>query len=60
MCRSSLSHGSALALTVSKWNKELFVMSNPVVFFDVTAGGSPVGRIEMTVSAAMGLSMQKS
>ena len=28
-------------------------MSNPVVFFDVTAGGSPVGRIEMTVSAAM-------
>ena len=27
-------------------------MSNPVVFFDVTAGGSPVGRIEMTVSAA--------
>lgn len=25
-------------------------MSNPVVFFDVTAGGSPVGRIEMTVS----------
>ncbi len=29
-------------------------MSNPVVFFDVTAGGSPVGRVEMTVSAAMG------
>ena len=28
-------------------------MSNPVVFFDVTAGGSPVGRIEMTVSAAV-------
>lgn len=30
-------------------------MSNPVVFFDVTAGGSPVGRIEMTVSAAISL-----
>ena len=27
-------------------------MSNPVVFFDVTAGGNSVGRIEMTVSAA--------
>ncbi|KAL0032971.1 hypothetical protein WJX77_008958 [Trebouxia sp. C0004] len=26
-------------------------MSNPVVFFDVTAGGSPVGRIEMTLRA---------
>lgn len=25
-------------------------MSNPVVFFDVTAGGKPLGRIEMTVS----------
>lgn len=24
-------------------------MSNPVVFFDVTAGGKPLGRIEMTV-----------
>jgi hypothetical protein len=24
-------------------------MSNPVVFFDVAAGGSPLGRIEMTV-----------
>ncbi|KAK9865818.1 hypothetical protein WJX84_001545 [Apatococcus fuscideae] len=26
-------------------------MSNPVVFFDVTAGGSPLGRIEMTLRA---------
>jgi len=26
-------------------------MSNPVVFFDVTAGGQPVGRIEMTLRA---------
>jgi hypothetical protein len=25
-------------------------MSNPVVFFDVTIGGEPAGRIEMTVS----------
>jgi len=57
MCRSSLLHGSALALTVSKRNQRLFVMSNPVVFFDVTAGGRPVGRVEMTVSAAMGSSM---
>ena len=24
-------------------------MSNPVVFFDVTADGKPLGRIEMTV-----------
>ncbi|EIE18936.1 cyclophilin-like protein [Coccomyxa subellipsoidea C-169] len=24
-------------------------MSNPVVFFDVSAGGAPVGRIEMTL-----------
>lgn len=30
-------------------------MSNPVVFFDITAGGSSVGRIEMTVSAAIQL-----
>lgn len=29
-------------------------MSNPVVFFDITAGGNSVGRIEMTVSAATG------
>ena len=29
-------------------------MSNPIVFFDITAGGSSVGRIEMTVSAATG------
>ncbi|CAL8463957.1 g3492 [Coccomyxa elongata] len=26
-------------------------MSNPVVFFDVSAGGSPLGRIEMTLRA---------
>ncbi|KAK9844519.1 hypothetical protein WJX74_003524 [Apatococcus lobatus] len=26
-------------------------MANPVVFFDVTAGGSPVGRVEMTLRA---------
>ena len=25
-------------------------MSNPVVFFDITADGAPLGRIEMTVS----------
>jgi hypothetical protein len=25
-------------------------MSNPVVFFDMTIGGAPAGRIEMTVS----------
>jgi hypothetical protein len=24
-------------------------MSNPVVFFDITADGAPLGRIEMTV-----------
>ena len=26
-------------------------MSNPVVFFDVTIGGAPAGRIEMTLRA---------
>ncbi|BDA49059.1 Peptidyl-prolyl cis-trans isomerase [Coccomyxa sp. Obi] len=26
-------------------------MSNPVVFFDVSAGGSPLGRVEMTLRA---------
>ena len=26
-------------------------MSNPVVFFDVSAGSQPLGRIEMTVRA---------
>ena len=26
-------------------------MSNPVVFFDVSAGGKPLGRIEMTLRA---------
>jgi hypothetical protein len=25
-------------------------MPNPVVFFDITIGGAPAGRIEMTVS----------
>lgn len=25
-------------------------MSNPIVFFDITADGAPLGRIEMTVS----------
>lgn len=28
---------------------QITTMSNPVVFFDVSAGGSPLGRIEMTV-----------
>lgn len=26
-------------------------MSNPVVFFDITIGGKPTGRIEMTLRA---------
>jgi cyclophilin family peptidyl-prolyl cis-trans isomerase len=26
-------------------------MSNPVVFFDITAGNTPLGRIEMTLRA---------
>ena len=26
-------------------------MSNPVCFFDITADGAPVGRIEMTLRA---------
>ena len=26
-------------------------MSNPVVFFDMTIGGAPAGRIEMTIRA---------
>ena len=26
-------------------------MSNPVVFFDMTIGGAPAGRIEMTLRA---------
>ena len=26
-------------------------MANPVVFFDVTIGGAPAGRIEMTLRA---------
>jgi hypothetical protein len=26
-------------------------MSNPVVFFDMTIGGQPAGRIEMTLRA---------
>ena len=28
-----------------------FKMSNPVVFFDMTIGGAPAGRIEMTLRA---------
>merc|ERR1711937_374100 len=30
---------------------ERFDMSNPVVFFDMTIGGAPAGRIEMTLRA---------
>ena len=47
---------STLQQTASNQTLQLhFIMSNPVVFFDITAGGSPVGRIEMTVSAAISL-----
>ena len=34
----------------SSSTKTLDKMSNPVVFFDITADGAPLGRIEMTVS----------
>jgi hypothetical protein len=33
------------------FQKHLPTMSNPVVFFDVTANDEPLGRIEMTVRA---------
>jgi len=33
-------------------NKPFYTMPNPVVFFDITSGGQPAGRIEMTVREA--------
>ena len=39
-----------LTLTSTPTLSTLSTMANPVVFFDVTIGGQPAGRIEMTVS----------
>ena len=34
-----------------RFDKKFEIMSNPVVFFDITIGGKPAGRIEMTLRA---------
>jgi len=35
--------------SLNRTRKNIIIMSNPVVFFDMEIGGQPAGRIEMTV-----------